>query len=87
MLIVLLFAWVYVRFGALPQAQWLLYGIKPVVISIIIQALWSLGQKAVKGLLTGFIAFIVLVLYFIGANEIALLFAGGLAVMLVKNFR
>ena len=52
MLIVLLLAWVYVRFGATPQAEWLLYGIKPVVIAIIIQALWSMGQKAVKGQLT-----------------------------------
>jgi len=87
MLIVLLLAWVYVRFGAMPQAKWLLYGIKPVVISIIVQALWSLGRKAVKGPLTAAAALIVLVLYFIGANEIALLFAGGLAVMLVVNFQ
>ncbi len=87
MLIVLLLAWVYVRFGAMPQTKWLLYGIKPVVIAIIIQALWNLGQKAVKGPLTGFVAFIVLVLYFAGANEIALLFAGGLIVMLVANFQ
>jgi len=87
MLIVLLLAWVYVRFGAMPQAKWLLYGIKPVVVSIIVQALWSLGRKAVKGPLTAAAALIVLVLYFIGANEIALLFAGGLAVMLVVNFQ
>jgi chromate transporter len=87
MLIVLLLAWVYVRFGAMPQAKWLLYGIKPVVISIIIQALLDLGRKAVKGPLTATAALIVLVLYFIGANEIALLFAGGLAVMLVMNFQ
>jgi chromate transporter len=45
MLIVLLLAWVYVRFGATPQAEWLLNGIKPVVIAIIAQALWSMGQK------------------------------------------
>ena len=87
MLIVLFLAWVYVRFGAMPQARWLLYGITPVVISIIAQALWSLGRKAVKGPLTGAGALIVLVLYFVGANEIALLFGGGLAVMLLTNFR
>jgi chromate transporter len=87
MLIVLLLAWLYVRFGAMPQARWLLYGIKPVVISIIIQALWNLGRKAVKGPLTATAGFFVLLLYFIGANEIALLFAGGLAVMLVMNFQ
>ncbi len=86
MLIVLSLAWVYVRFGAIPQAEWLLYGIKPVVIAIIAQALWSLGQKAVKGPLTATVGIIVVALYFMGINEIALLFAGGLTVMLVMNF-
>lgn len=85
-LIVLLLAWVYVKYGAVPQAKWLLYGVKPVVIAIITQALWSLGRKAVKGTLTAIAALIVLVLYFIGVNEIALLFGGGLVVMLIMNF-
>jgi chromate transporter len=87
MLIVLSLAWVYVRYGATPQAEWLLYGIKPVVMAIIVQALWSLGQKAVKGPLTAAVAVIVVVLYFAGVNEIALLFAGGLAVMFAANYR
>jgi len=87
MLIVLFLAWVYVHFGTTPQAEWLLYGIKPVVIAIIVQALWSLGQKAVKGALTATVAVIVIILYFMGVNEIALLFGGGLIVMLVTNYR
>jgi chromate transporter len=86
-LIVLLLAWAYVRFGTLPQVEWLLFGIKPVVIAIIIQALWSMGQKAVKGPLTGVVAVVVIALYFVGINEIALLFAGGLTVMLGQNYR
>jgi chromate transporter len=87
MLIVLLLAWVYVRFGATPQAEWLLYGIKPVVIAIIAQALWSLGKKALKDPLTAAVASIIIILYFLGINEIALLFGGGLMVMLVMNYR
>jgi chromate transporter len=87
MLIVLFLSWLYVRFGALPQAQQLLYGIKPVVIAIIIQALWYLGRKAVKETLLAVAALAVLVLYFLGINEIALLFGCGLAVMLAVNFR
>lgn len=48
MLIVIGFAWAYVRFGSLPQVTGLLYGIKPVVITIIFQALLQLGRGAVK---------------------------------------
>jgi chromate transporter len=86
-LIVMTLAWVYIRYGATPQAEWLLYGIKPVVIAIIAQALWTLGRKAVKGPLTAATGAAVLVLYFAGLNEIALLFAGGLLVMTLQNIR
>ncbi len=43
MLIVLFLAWLHVQFGSTAQAEWLLYGIKPVVIAIIVQPLWNLG--------------------------------------------
>jgi chromate transporter len=87
MLIVLLLAWVYVRFGALPQSEWLLYGVKPVVIAIILQALWGLGRKAIRGPVLATVTTIVVVLYFLGINEIVLLVAGGLAVTLLSNAR
>ena len=87
MIIVMLLAWVYVRFGSTPQAGWLLYGVKPVVISIIVLAIWDLGQKALKSWFIAIIGLAVLVLYFMGINEIALLFTGGLAVMLGTNLR
>jgi len=86
-LIVMALAWAYVRFGALPQATALLYGVKPVVIAIIAQALWGLGRKAVKGPLTAGVGLAVLALYFLGVNEIGLLFAGGLVVMLVQHWQ
>jgi chromate transporter len=75
------------RFGSLPQAEWLLYGVKPVVIAIVLQALWNLGQKAVKGPLIAATGLAVLVLYFFGINEIALLFGGGLIVMIARNLQ
>ncbi len=87
MLIVIALAWVYVRLGATPQAGRLLYGIKPVVIAIIVQALWILGQKAVKGPLIAVVGLAVLALYFFGINEIVLLFAGGLLVMSGSSLR
>ena len=86
-LIVLGLAWAYTRFGALPEANRLLYGVKPVIIAIIVQALWGLGRKAIKGWPTASVGLGVFVLYSLGLNEIALLFAGGLAVMIVQNLR
>lgn len=87
MLIVMLLARLYVQYGSTPQAEWLLYGIKPVVIAIIAQALWTLGRKAVKNLILALVGLTVLVLYFLGINEITLLFAGGLLVMIGANVR
>jgi len=58
-----------------------------VIIAIIAQALWELGKKAVKGPLTASVGLAVVVLYFLGLNEIALLFAGGLSVMIGTNFQ
>jgi chromate transporter len=84
-LIVLALAWLYVRFGTTPQAEWLLYGIKPVVIAIIAQALWTLGGKAIKSKALALIVVLAFGLYFIGVNEIVPLFAGGLVFMLLAN--
>jgi chromate transporter len=85
MLIVLALAWLYVQFGTTPEAGWLLYGIKPVVIAIITQAIWTLGSKALKNKTLIFIGIVVFALYFLGVNEIFLLFASGLTFMLVSN--
>jgi chromate transporter len=81
MLIVMAFAWIYVQYGTTPQVEWLLTGIKPVIIAIVVQALWGLGQTAVKGPLTGVVGAAVLVLFLLGYNELLLLAAGGVVVM------
>ena len=87
MLITMALAWVYVRHGTAPQAAGLMYGIKPVVIAIICQALWNLGRKTVKGPLTALVSLGVFALYLLRVNEIALLLAGGLVIMAAMNFR
>jgi chromate transporter len=66
---------------------WLLYGVKPVIIAIVLQALWRLGKTAVKGPLTAAAGLAAIVLSFLGVNVVLLLFAGGLAVMVVQNVR
>ena len=47
-LIVLACAWAYTRYGTLPVAEGLLRGVKPVIIAIVLQALWSLGKAAAR---------------------------------------
>ena len=85
MLLVLAIAWAYVDYGATPQAGWLLYGIKPVIVAIIVQALWGLLKSAVKGPLLAAAGVVVLALYLAGLNPIALIFGSGLIVMLSAN--
>jgi chromate transporter len=86
MLLVLALSWVYVQYGATPQATWLLYGIKPVIIAIVVQALVKLGAKAIKSYLTAGVGGAATLLYFLGINPLLLLILGGLAVMLILNF-
>jgi chromate transporter len=80
-------AWAYERFGATPAAEWLLYGVKPVVIGLILNALWALGKKAITGALTAAVGALALGLFALGWNEIGLLFGAGLVVMLAVNLR
>ncbi|MEH2318643.1 chromate efflux transporter [Nostoc sp.] len=77
------FAWIYVTYGSLPQVAPLLYGIKPAVLAIIINALWGLAKKAVKTrqLLVIALAVVLLILLF-KLNEVITLLIGGLLGML-----
>lgn len=83
--IVLALAWLYVRYGTTPTAEWLLYGIKPVIIAVVVQALWGLLKTAVKGPFLAAVGVAVLALYLLGVDEVPLLFGGGLIVMVIRN--
>src|SRR5215467_6721867 len=78
MLIVLALAWAYVTFGSLPQVTWLFYGIKPVVVAIVLVALIGLARAALRGVLPLLFAVTLLVLYLFGINELVVLFGGAL---------
>lgn len=85
-LLVLIFAWAYDRYGTTPTGESLLYGIAPVIIAIVAQALWGLLKTAIKGPLTAVVGGCALALYLLlGAGEIPLLIAGGLAVLLARG--
>jgi chromate transporter len=77
--IVSVFAWIYVHFGSLPQAQGLLFGVKPVVIAIILQALWVLGKKALTTRAMAVVAGGSAVAVLLGGGELGVLLAAGAA--------
>lgn len=72
-------AWVYVRYGDTPQVGWVMYGVGPVIIAIVAQALWKLGATAVKGPVTLVIGVLAAALSLAGWNELGLLALGGVA--------
>ncbi|HEX5159456.1 MAG TPA: chromate efflux transporter [Ktedonobacterales bacterium] len=87
MLIVMALAWGYVHFGELPATGWLLYGVLPVVIAIIVRALWGLGRTVVRNLLVGLWALALVILYLLGVNDLLLLFGGALLYAVALGLR
>jgi chromate transporter len=87
MLIVLVLAWGYTTYGTLPQIGWLFYGIQPVVIAIIMQAIWNLRRTVLKGNKIWPVAVLVGValLYVTGVSTLLLLFGGGILTALLKS--
>ena len=57
----------------------ILSGIKPVVIAVILQALWSLGRAAVKTTFLAFVGFASLLLSLVGLHPLLLLLLAGVA--------
>ena len=84
-LIVTAVAWAYVRFGQLPRAESLLYGVKPVIIAVVIQALWGLGRSALKTKLLGVVGAAAAVLSLLEVNELAVLFGTGILVAVART--
>ena len=71
-------AWAYVRYGSLPAVSGLLYGVKPVVIAVILQALWKLGGTAMKSVWLAIVGLVTVFLSIVGVSPLLVLLIGGL---------
>jgi chromate transporter len=78
-------AWAYVRYGGLPEATGLMYGIKPVVIAVVVQALLGLGRSAVKTRSLLVVGLLGAGLFLGGVHELAILFGAGVAVVIARK--
>jgi len=76
--ITIVVAWAYVRFGSKPEVAGVLYGIKPVIIAVVVQALWRLWPSAAHTRLLIAVTIMATVAALLDFNEIAILFAAGI---------
>jgi chromate transporter len=77
-------AWAYVRFGRLPETGWVLRGIKPVILAVVVQALWKLAPTAARTWPLRGLGVLAAVAAAVGVNEIAVLLAAGALVAAIR---
>jgi len=70
-------AWAYVRYGMLPQAAGMLYGIKATMIAVVLQAIWKLSRTAVKNRILAVIGVLAIMATALGVNLLVVLFGAG----------
>ena len=81
------FAWLYKRYGQLPQIQDFIYGIKPAIIAIILAAVYPLAKKSLKTVELGLIGLAALTLSLLGFNEIYIMVGAGLFALILTATR
>ena len=86
MLLVAGIAWAYQNYGGLPQFAGLLYGVKPVVIAVILQALFGLGRKAIKTPLLAVIGVLAVVVSWSGVDPLSTILVAGAIVGLKRGW-
>jgi chromate transporter len=83
-LLTLLLAWLYVSYGALPQAGALLHGVKAVMVAVVAQAIWNLSRTAVKSAYLGVIGGLAVLASGLGVNALLVLLGAGVLACLRK---
>lgn len=76
-LMVFVLSCLYVRYGKLPLTNSLLYGLKPVIIAVVLQTLWLLIKSSADTLGLKLVALLACICDLLGANELTLLFGSG----------
>lgn len=84
-LIVLALAFVYVNYGSLPLVTGLFDGVKPVILAIVIQALYRLSKSVLSSFEKILIFVAVLALSFFGFSEIPLILIGASIYFIIKK--
>jgi chromate transporter len=85
--ITLALAVAYKQFGSSPQLTGILYGLKPVVIAVVAQAIWGLAQLVFKSWTSSLIAVLAVIGSLLGGPELPILFAGAALIVVLERIQ
>lgn len=85
MLITGALGWAYVRFGKLPETWWLLWGVKPVILAVVLQALWNLAPAAARTWPLRILVLAAIAASLLGVHELLILFGSGALVAAARG--
>jgi chromate transporter len=85
-LLVSALGWAYVEFGKLPATAGVLYGVKPVVVAVVAQALLRFGRTVIRTPLLGFVVVAAVLAAALGADALAVLAGAGSGTAVVRGF-
>ena len=84
MLITGALGWAYVRFGKRPEVSWLLWGVKPIVVVVVLQALWNLAPSAARSWLLRIVGAVAALAVALGVDELMILFGSAAIVAAIR---
>lgn len=87
MILMIILAHLYMKWGKLPVTEALFYGFKPVMIAIITDALLHLARKTVSSLGTLLLFALLILASLTGVNELLLLFGSGFLCLFLKSLQ
>ena len=83
-LMVCAIAWAYRRFETVPEMKGLFYGIKPVIIAVVVQAIWSLGRTSIRTPMLALLGVGAAALSYFGTNPLLVLLLVGVMTTAIR---
>ncbi len=87
MLITGALGWVYVHYGSVPSVRWVLYGVQPVIVAVVVHAIWGLTPAAARTWFLRAVLLLALTLVALGMDELLVLFGAGVTAMLAARVK
>lgn len=77
-------AWVYVRYGTVPAARGILYGVQPIIIAVVVQAIWGLAPAAARTWPLRAVTALAIVAATVGLSELWILLGAGALALIMR---